>query len=109
MKWSLDPVRFGFKVRAVVIPVGALDVFGARGKRAQGTADAGFPAVVGDQSGDAELGAFFGVFVGGRLGSGTELGGAEEGVVGDDELGGGEGVVGDDGHGACGGEAGGGR
>lgn len=60
--------------------------------------------MVGDEGRDAELGAFFGILVGWRLGSGTELGGAEEGVVGDDELGRGEGVVGGYGHG---GEAGG--
>lgn len=54
--------------------------------------------MVGDECRDAKLGAFFGVFVGWSWGSGTELGGAEEGVVGDDELGGGEGVVWDYGH-----------
>lgn len=33
VKRSLDPVCLGFEVRAVVVPVGSLDVFGARGKR----------------------------------------------------------------------------
>lgn len=54
--------------------------------------------MVGDESRDPELRALFGVFVGWGLGSGTKLGGAEEGVVGDDELGRGEGVVGGYGH-----------
>lgn len=63
--------------------------------------------MVGDEGCDAELGPFFGVFVGWSRRGGTELGGAEEGIIGDDELGGGKGVVGDYGH--CGDGGGGGR